>query len=206
MKDLGLVKQVLGLRVTRSDGVVAIDQEQYIDKLLAKFNMVDCNAAPTPLDVNQRLTKEMCPGTEEEKENMKNIPYRELVGGLQFVAQCTRLDISHAVSLVSSFCSNPGPAHWTAAKRILRYLRGTKHEKLMYTRTEETNFHGYSDADWGNDPDTRRSVSGYAFLEWWACQLELEEAIYRCTFDNRSGVHGSVNDDSRGYVVERIPA
>lgn len=71
MKNLGPAKQVLGLRVTRSDGVVPIGQEQYIEKLLAKFNMVDHNAAPTSLDVIQRLTKEMVPATEEEKLNMK---------------------------------------------------------------------------------------------------------------------------------------
>lgn len=61
MKDLKPVKQVLKLRVTRSDGVVATDQEQYIDELLTKFNMVEYNTALTPLDVNQLLTKEMCP-------------------------------------------------------------------------------------------------------------------------------------------------
>ncbi|XP_055527164.1 uncharacterized protein LOC129719780 [Wyeomyia smithii] len=95
----------------------------------------------------------------------EDLEHLELVGGLQFVAQCTRPDISHAVSIVSSFCSNPGFAHWTAAKRILRYLKGTKHEKLTYRRNEDTDFYGYSDADWGNDPDTRRSVSGYVFLQ-----------------------------------------
>lgn len=55
MKDLGSIKQVMRLRVTKSDAVVAIDQAQNIDKLLSKFN-----AVPTPLDMNQRLTKDIC--------------------------------------------------------------------------------------------------------------------------------------------------
>lgn len=96
---------------------------------------------------------------------MRKIPFRELVGGLQFIAQCTRPDISHAVSAVSSYCSDPGFAHWTAAKRILRYLRGSKTCKMTYRKTGDSKFSGYSDADWGNDSETRRSYSGYVFLQ-----------------------------------------
>lgn len=132
MKDLGQVKQILGLRVTRSNGMVAIDQEHYIEELLKRFRMEESNPVATPLDVNQKLTKAMKPASAEEREKMSSIPFKELVGGLQFVAQCSRPDISYAVSVVSSFSSDPGSAHWTAAKRILRYLKGTKDHKLVY--------------------------------------------------------------------------
>ncbi|XP_055523225.1 uncharacterized protein LOC129717372 [Wyeomyia smithii] len=94
---------------------------------------------------------------------MKNVPFREPIGGLQFISQRTRPNISHAVSIVSSFCSDPGLPHWTAAKRILRYLKGTKNYKLTYRK--DAAFTGYSDADWGNDAETRLSISGYVFLQ-----------------------------------------
>lgn len=88
--------------------------------------MSECNSVQTPLDVNQKLNKTMCPKTEAERELMMRVPFRQLMGSLQFLAQCTRPDICFAVSSVSSFCSNPGEVHWIAAKRILRYLKGSK--------------------------------------------------------------------------------
>ena len=86
MKDLGEVRQILGMNITRSDGIVANDQKKYIEELLTKFRMEDCNTVSTPMDNNQKLTKDMYPKTAEEKRRMSNIPFRELIGGLQFIA------------------------------------------------------------------------------------------------------------------------
>lgn len=165
MKDLGMAKQVLGIRVTRGNGTVAVDQERYINELLEKFKMTECNPVLTPMDLNQKLSREMSPRTEEDRERMKQVPFRELIGSLQFLAQCTRPDICHALSVVSSFCENPGDAHWVAAKRILRYLKGTKDLKLVYSKQSENRLDAFTDADWGNDLDTRRSTSGYVFIK-----------------------------------------
>lgn len=73
---------------------------------------------------------------------MSNVPFHELVGTLQFIAQCTRPDIAFAVNVVGSFNSNPGEVHWTATKRILRYLKGTENMKLVYSSESEKQFHG----------------------------------------------------------------
>jgi hypothetical protein len=70
----------------------------------------------------------------------------------------TRPDIAFAVSVVSRFAANPTAAHYKAAKRILRYLRGTVNLQLVY-RGDLRPLTGYSDADWGGDVDTRRSTS-----------------------------------------------
>lgn len=136
-RDNGSGEQTIGLRVIKTTSAVSIDKEWYIDTLLEKFKM-DCNSVSTPLDANQRLSKEMCPKDDNEREKMRKVPFRELVGGLQFIPQCTRPDISHAVSVVSSYCSDPGFAHLTAAKRILRYLRGTKACKLTYRKNGDS--------------------------------------------------------------------
>ncbi|XP_062710954.1 uncharacterized protein LOC134288990 [Aedes albopictus] len=101
--------------------------------------------------------------TSEEEDKMKDVLFRQLVGGLQFLAQSTRPDIAYAVNSVSTFSGNPGEPHWTAAKRILRYLKGTLNTKLVYQKKPDSLFEGYSDADWGNDADTRQSVTGYVF-------------------------------------------
>lgn len=182
MKDLGVAKHILSIRVSRTEGKIMLDQERYVDELLQQFGMTNCNTVSTPFDLNQRLTKEMSPKSAEEAERMEKVPFRELVGGLQFLAQGTRPDISYAVSAVSSFSSNPGEAHWTAAKRILRYLKGTKDQKLVYEKDDLAEFRGFSDADWGSDAETRRSITGYAFVHAggaiaWNCRRQPTVAL-----------------------------
>ncbi|KXJ75549.1 hypothetical protein RP20_CCG011535 [Aedes albopictus] len=107
MKDLGYAEQILGMRVTQADGRITLDQEKYIEQLLEHFGMNDCSPVSTPFDSSQKLSKAMSPKSPDGAERMANVPSRELVGGLQFVAQCTRPDIAFAVNAVSSFNSNP---------------------------------------------------------------------------------------------------
>ena len=162
--------------------MVMLDQEQYINELLQRFNVTDCNAVSTPADPTQKLTKEMCPRTDEERKQMEKVPFRELVGGLQYLAFSTRPDICYAVNAVSQYSSNPGKAHWTAAKRVLRYLKGTKSMKLTYSKEGNEGFVGYSDADWANDPETRRSITGYVYMQSggsisWSCRKQTTVAL-----------------------------
>jgi len=166
MKDLGKASKFLGIRITRNraKGLIAIDQTEYIDEILRRFNMTDCNQVLTPLDPNQKLDKQMSPKTTKEKEDMQHIPYREALGALMFVHQGTRPDIASALTSLGRFSANPGRAHWTALKRVFRYLKGTKNYKLLYSSKGNANLIGYSDADWAGDVDTRRSTTGYAFV------------------------------------------
>ena len=64
----------------------------------------------------------------------------------------------------AKYCENPSKMHWTAVKRIMRYLKGTSSLGLMYHANEEDScLTGYSDADWAGDIDDRKSTSGYIF-------------------------------------------
>lgn len=69
--------------------------------------MADCNPVSTHCDPNQKLTREMCPKTTEEVEEMSQVPYQELVGSLLYIAQGSRPDISWAVNNASKFNKNP---------------------------------------------------------------------------------------------------
>jgi hypothetical protein len=79
-----------------------------------------------------KLTKEMCPKTQEEIEYMSRVPYSLAVGSLMYAMVCTRPDIAHAVGVVSRYMNNPGKEHWEAVKWILRYLRGTANHALCF--------------------------------------------------------------------------
>ena len=59
-----------------------------------------------------------------------DFPFRQLIGALMYVAVGTRLDISYVVNMLSQFIIRHDHTHWTAAKRVLRYLKGTIDYKL----------------------------------------------------------------------------
>jgi phosphoribosylformylglycinamidine (FGAM) synthase PurS component len=161
-KDLGEVSFILGIKIERLKEEIKMSQGNYIQDTLEKFGMKDCKFVATPLEVGVKLSKEDEPKTEEEREEMKKIPYREVIGSLNYLSTCTRPDISSAVSLVGRYASNPGLKHWKAVKRILRYLKGTA-DYCLVLKPESTELVGYCDADWAEDQDMRRSQSGYCF-------------------------------------------
>lgn len=141
MKDLGEVSSVLSVRVTRDAArkTITLDQQDYISKVIEKFGMKDCNPVVSPLEPGLKLSLEMCPTSDAEIANMKDVPYQEAIGSLMYAAQLTRPDISFALCLLSRFNKNPGKTHWQALKRVLRYLAGTNNRKLVYRGNGENN-------------------------------------------------------------------
>ena len=95
---------------------------------------------------------------------MERIPYGSIVGSLMYLQTCTRPDISFAVGMLGRYQSNSGINHWNAAKKVLRYLQGTKDYMLIYRRSSQLEVIGYSDSDFGGCNDTRKSTFGYLFL------------------------------------------
>ncbi|KAK2577746.1 hypothetical protein KPH14_012773, partial [Odynerus spinipes] len=164
-KDLGEINQALGIKVERKgNGDIRLSQKKYIEELLKRFGMVDCRKAATPLDPSIRLSKEDAPTNERERFSMRNVPYRELIGGLMFLAQSTRPDVLYAVIKLSQYNSNPGKRHWDQAKHILRYLNGTRDYSITYRACNKPRIEVYCDADWAGDLDDRHSYSGMVLL------------------------------------------
>jgi hypothetical protein len=96
---------------------------------------------------------------------MKSIPYRAAVGRLLHISNITRPDIATAVGIVARFSANPGMAHWTAVKRILRYLKSSSKLGLTLGSPQvNPTLVGYADADHAGNLDSRRSTSGYFFF------------------------------------------
>uniref|UniRef100_A0A803L0D4 Reverse transcriptase Ty1/copia-type domain-containing protein n=1 Tax=Chenopodium quinoa TaxID=63459 RepID=A0A803L0D4_CHEQI len=156
MTDLGEMKYFLGMQVKQSPGRIFLSQEKYAENMLKKFNMRDCKPMATPMATNEKLSKN------DGKEKVDASFYRSLVGYLIYLTN-TRPDIVHAVSIISSFMSEPSKAHLAAAKRILRYIKGTKSRGIMYKSEIDYKLIGYTDSDWAGSIDDRRSTSGYVF-------------------------------------------
>lgn len=162
VKDLGVVTQYLGMQVTR-DGdkkEFYLSQERYVHELLKRFGQEDCKLYSTPLQVNHTLS----PAKEGDAQHPDRDRYPELIGGLMYLMVCTRPDIAHTVSVLSRYVA-PGrhaAAHWDAALRLLGYLKGTAHYKLVLGGTG-TQLTGYSDSSWADDKEDRKSSQGHCF-------------------------------------------
>ena len=125
--------------------------------------MQDCKPTDTPMAKGRTFSRRLCPKTLEENEQISKVSYLSAVGSLMYVMMCTRLDICHAVGMVSRYQYNPSQEHWKAVKRILRYLKGTSYYSLCY-QGNYFRLKGYTDADWGGDLDKRKSTPGFTFL------------------------------------------
>ena len=95
---------------------------------------------------------------------MESIPYASVVGSLMYLQTCKRPDISFAVGMLGRYQSNPGIDHWKATKKVMRNLQGTKDYMLTFRRSDQLEVIGYSDSDFAECVDSRKSTFCYLFL------------------------------------------
>lgn len=164
MKDLGPAQQILGMRIMRDrkNKRLWLSQEKYIKKVLDRFNMKDAKPVGTPLAAHFKLSTELCPSDDKEKEEISKIHYASAVGCLMYAMVYTRPNIAYSVGVVSRFLANPGKQHWKSVKWILKYIKGTSHYCLCFGH-DETMFERFTDVDMARDMDTRKSTTGYLY-------------------------------------------
>ena len=161
IKDLGKLRYFLGMSVVQDQEKKEtwIGQPTYTKRLLTRMGMSDCKPTKTPVSPGNCLVK----ATEDEEALDQQSSYQSLVGSLMYLATCTRPDIAYAVGTLAKFSSKPNQTHWVAAKRVLRYLKGTSNLGIIFKGDEPERCKAYSDADWAGDKDDRKSTSGYLF-------------------------------------------
>ena len=76
----------------------------------------------------------------------------------------TRPDMMFVVSLISRYMENPTELHLLAAKRVLRYLKGTTEFGIFNKKRGDDELAAYTDSDYAGDLEDRKSTSGYVFL------------------------------------------
>ncbi|CAL0318252.1 unnamed protein product [Lupinus luteus] len=156
MTDLGLMHYILDIEVLKSNGYF-ISQKKYAQELLNKFQMQDCNPVSTPCEYGLKLNKD------SEGKKVDNILFKQIVGSLMYLT-ATRPDIMHYVSLISRYMESSTERHLLAAKRILRYIQGTKQLGLFFKKGEKSELIGFTDSDFAGDQHDRRSTSGHVFM------------------------------------------
>jgi len=162
--NLGELHWMLGIKIKRDHPgqVVCLSQRSYIDAILRCYNLADLKLLSTPMDHQVQLSLEQVPTSAAECMMMRDIPYREAVGTLNWAALAMRPDIAFAVATVAHFAVNPGPAHWEAVKWIFHYLLGTCDLWLTYGKAS-SHLEGYADAN-GSMAENWHAISGYASL------------------------------------------
>ena len=170
LTDLGPIGFCLGLEISRTDTTIQIRQHKFIGEILQRFGMSDCKPVSTPMVPHTTLGKTATDQSTSGNDGDGFDPsrYRELVGCLMYLVAGTRPDIAAAVGQLARYMSDPAKHHWTAAKHVLRYLRGTMELGLIYSMPSVMSsahiLQGFADADWASDTTTRRSTTGYAFM------------------------------------------
>ena len=177
ISSYGDLSWLLNIKIERTQNEIMLSQEAYVEKL-KKFNMSESKTLETPSDVSLNLSKLDSPeiGSNEHRE-MQSCDYRGIVGCL---ALTSRPDIAHAANILSSFVENPGRRLWNAAKGCLRYLKGTKSEKMVFRKSKKLELTGFSDSDWAGNIDNRKSTNGFCFklinssgAISWASKLQM---------------------------------
>lgn len=113
-----------------------------------------------------------------EEEFSDPMMYRSLVGKLLYLTH-SRPDICFPVSYLTRYMSCPSLCHFSAAKRVLRYLAGTKEFGLWFSRGDEGILEAFSDSDWGGSLPDRKSTSGMLIrlglssISWSAKKQEI---------------------------------
>ncbi|KAM1007577.1 hypothetical protein ACFX2A_004218 [Malus domestica] len=119
--------------------------------------MERCNSVHNPIVPGFRLTRD------EEGVKVDSTFYKQMVGSLMYLT-ATRPDIMFTVSLISRYMEHPTESHLMAAKRILRYIKGTAGFGMFYKKGGDEELIGYTDNDYAGDQDDRKSTSGYVFM------------------------------------------
>ena len=161
VKDLGEAHTYLGISITRDRKMrtLTMNQERMILGLLEEFGLKDCKGRNVPLTAGLV----MCKGDGTLLPEREKGRYMRLVGCMNFLNTCTRVDIAYAMSSLSRYMSCPTTVHWAAAIGVLKYLAGTSQVGLGFGG-KELKYEAYCDANYAADPDTRKSTTGFVFM------------------------------------------
>jgi hypothetical protein len=161
MSDLNSCIYYLDMMIFRNRNLrqLILNQSVYVEQMLRNHEMWDCKSLITLMNVSCRLIKAF---DEYTADKSLRISYQSIVRSLMYIMLKTRSNITYFISMISRYVFNFTQIHWQAVKSIFRYLRKTRQMKLMF-REALKSLKNYTNSNWAEDQDIRRSISEYAF-------------------------------------------
>lgn len=214
MKDLGQTKKFVGINVDVQPHYIKIHLADYIASLLHDYDMTRCSKKELPASItmfDQKFSdvEELCHETQ----------FRSIIGKLLYAANTVRFDINYIVLRLSRHLSSPKVKHLLAAKRVIRYLKGTADFGIVYHAGVPQVLRCYSDADFASDPETNsRSITGMIVMYGgspvsWKLKLQTlvslstvnAEMVALCTTLTESiWLHNFLNEFGLKHVCEAM--
>nr|GEU56685.1 retrovirus-related Pol polyprotein from transposon TNT 1-94 [Tanacetum cinerariifolium] len=194
MSDMGLISYFLGMEIKQLPNDVHISQRKYASDMLKKFKMFLCKPVTSPLVYKCKLSK-------DDGMRLANpTRFRRFFGSLLYLA-ISRQNLAFAASFLSRFMGKPSSSHLGAAKRVLRYVKGSPDLEIMFERNKVVKLKGYADSDWAKSIDDSKSTSGYILhlIQKLLSDLDLTQEGPTVTFyDNKSTIDIAENPVQHG--------
>lgn len=176
MTDSGDVGFILGLKIQRNrrQRQVMVSQPAYAKSVLERFNMGSSDPTATP------AIKDNDDAQETSSKEVDQKYYMAIVGSLMWITCATRTDLAFVISYLSRHAQAPLRKHLIAAKRALRYLKGTIELELTFSADiahGKKGLEGGADSDWAGDAASRKSTTGHSWtwhgnLVSWSSQRQ----------------------------------
>ncbi|KAK6138999.1 hypothetical protein DH2020_027258 [Rehmannia glutinosa] len=153
MSMMGELTFFLGLQVKQLKDGTFISQTKYTRDLMKKFGMEEKSSVKIPMNTSVKMDMDA------DGKPVDQTRSEHSLGSLLYLT-ASRPDITFAVGVCARFQSAPKESHMTAAKRILRYLKGCQEVGLWYPKEGGFKLIGYSDSDYAGCRIDRKSTSG----------------------------------------------
>ena len=183
LRDEGPVDCFLNVQFETNGDELKMTQEHYIESMLKRFGMEECNAVKIPMSPNADM--------KVEGDKVDETMHRAVIGSLMYLMVCTRPDLAFVLSALSRHLKDPRKKHMQAAKRVLRYLKGTKSMSLKMKLKNGFDLIGFSDASHGDCKDSGyKSTMGHlvfmgkALVMW---KSKMQSFVAKSTFEAEFG-------------------
>jgi hypothetical protein len=186
MSDLDSCIYYLDMMIFRNRNLkqLILNQNVYVEQMLRDHEMWDCKSLIIFMNVSCRLIKIF---DEYTVDKSLKISYQSIVRSLMYIMLKIRSNIIYSISMISRYVFNLTQTHWQAVKRILRYLRETHQMKLMFRETLKF-LKNYTNSNWAENQDIRRSISEYVFnvesdVISWFSKRQLIVTLFICEIE-----------------------
>jgi len=153
MPMMGELSYFLRLQVKQMKNDIFLSQTKYYKDIMKKFEMENCKEVATPMSTSYYMDVDLA------ERSVDQTNFKGLIGSLLYLI-ASKPNIMFVVCLCARFQSNLKESHFTVAKTILKYLKGTNSVGIWYPFNSFTTFIGYSDSDFTRCKLDMKSTSG----------------------------------------------